>query len=316
MLDEKLETPQKKLSNSLSAPNFIENYSLLDDNLKLNYKYETLKIENNYSTKESIKSYQNSDLNKKNINIPNLKQFEYKEYLYEENDNYNELRIKNKNLKRLFEQANSQLLSCLKKQQEMEAKYENEKEEIIERLTRIQNNYELYANSHRKLQNFEEKFNEVTFKYKELFELNSKTNEKLKEYKNKINKLYKNIDDFIENNYDKDLINMLSFEFLLHLKNEINEQFNLFNNIKQRNNYNEILNDNNFKYYTSRYYNSDYSLLKNKNNYHNLFNINANKYLINKKKGNLINKNDDTKINNINNKKLKKIINDLNNKIK
>ena len=197
----------------------------------------------------------------------------------------------------------------------MEKKYEIEKNLIIEKLTKIQNNYEIYANSHQQLNFFEDKIDEISSTYNQLLKEYLKINEKFKEYKNNLNKLYKNINDFIENNYDKDMVNILSFEYLLYLRNKIKDEFKIINlntknpkpkknNFAQNLKYNEILNNNNNKtanYYTYRFYNSDFS--KNKNNFKNIFGTNTNTFLIKKNKKEFINKNKDKDngINNINN---------------
>jgi len=275
---------EKRLMPSLSVPNFKDKnknkYSFIDNNIKLNFNYAKIDQDNINS------EYKNSIYNRDKI----VNQDEYKYFLYEKEDNYEELVIKNKNLKRLFEQVNHKLLICLKKQQEIESKYENEKKEIIEKLDRIQEKYEIYASSHQQLNNFEDKIDEISTTYNQLLELYFKTNENFKEYKNNLNKLYKNINDFIENNYDNDLVNILSFEFLLHLRNEMKNQFkfNDFsldkNNIIKAKNHKEILNNKTARYYTKNHFNNDFELsqIKNKKTVKNIFNANTNIYLINK----------------------------------
>ena len=334
------ESSKKRLSPSLSVPDFrrTNNNDFTDNTIKLNfnydnYNYNTIKITNkndnnllyfnNYNSKNNYIKNRNTNNTNNNSNFnshcnSNNSQFgnsEYKDYIYEDGDDYEKLILKNKNLKRLFEQANSQLLTCLKKQQEIEKKYEIEKKLIIEKLTKIQNNYEIYANSHQQLNFFEDKIDEISCTYNQLLKEYLKINEKYKEYKNNLNKLYKNINDFIENNYDKDMVNILSFEYLLYLRNKIKDEFkinNIYskskkNNIIQNIKYNEIINNNKTaNYYTYRFYNSDFS--KNKNNYKNIFGTNTNTFLIEKNKKEFINKNKDKdngikyKINNFKNK--------------
>jgi len=214
----------------------------------------------------------------------------YEEYLYKEGDDYEKLILKNKNLKRLFEKVNSQLITCLNKQQKMEQKYQNEKKEIIEKLSKIQENYEIYANSHHQLSNLEDKIDEISSTYNELLELYFKTNEKMKNFRNHVLQFYKNINNFVDNNCDKDKVNILSFEFLLHLRGEIKKQFQISDenpdnkNNTQRNNYNDILNNKTAQYYLNQYHNNDYSKNGGKTERKNIFSTNTNFYLINKTK--------------------------------
>ena len=331
------ESSKKRLSPSLSVPDFrkTNNNDFIDNTIKLNFdygNYNTIKIDNkndnnlffhNHNSKKNyiIKNRNNNNDNNNNVNSyynNNNSKFvnsEYKDYIYEEGDDNEKLILKNKNLKRLFEQSNFQLLTCLKKQQDMEKKYEMEKKAIIEKLTKIQKNYEKYANSHQKLNFFEDKIDEISCTYNQLLKEYLKINENFKEYKNNLNKLYKNINDFIENNYDKDIVNILSFEYLLYLRNKIKDDFKINNsftkskknNIIQNVKYNEILNNKNktANYYTYRFYNSDFS--KNKNNFKNIFDTNTNIILIKKnKKKEFINKDDGIKSKNNNSKKKEK----------
>lgn len=291
---------QKRLTPSLSFSNIREKNNYND--LKLNFNYQINKEETKYNPININNNKIIDNLIPFDINTSKIKKEQYEEYIYEEGDKYEKLINKNKNLKRLFEKVNGQLLTCLKKQQEMEKKYENEKKQIIEKLTKIQSNYEMYANSHQQLNNFEDKIGEISSTYNQLLELYFKTNEKLKEYINYFNKLYKNINNFIEKNYEQDNVNIVSFEFLLHLRNEIKDHFKINElnlnkkNILQRNNYNEIVNNKTARYYTNKYYNYDFSDMKNKNNNTNIFHANTNFYLINKKKKELIKSNKDIKI--------------------
>ena len=263
----KTEYYKKRMSPSLSVPNFNKNNnnSFINKDLKLNMNYYTIKNENDinkYSPNVDYKK-RNDELNYITVKLNNL---EYKDFIYDEGDDYEKLIMKNKNLKRLFEQVNSQLLKSMKKQQEMEEKYEKEKKMIIEKLSKIQNNYEIYANSHQKLNFFENKIEEISSTYQQLLELYLKTNEKFKEYKNNIDKLYNNISNFVENNYEKKSVNVLSFEFLLHLRNEIKDNFKINDNKfkkqnktqSKNNNKNEIKDKKDNKYYTYRYYNNNF----------------------------------------------------------
>ena len=302
MKDETLSTDSthknKKLVPSFSVPNFKEknNSNITDNNnnYRLNFNYDFNKINNNYKQKENSSNNDYKKESNSNINIelyypyfntgnskPKQLYSNYEEYLYKEGDDYEKLILKNKNLKRLFEKVNSQLITCLNKQQKMEQKYQNEKKEIIEKLSKIQENYEIYANSHHQLSNLEDKIDEISSTYNELLELYFKTNEKMKNFRNHVLQFYKNINNFVDNNCDKDKVNILSFEFLLHLRGEIKKQFQISDenpdnkNNTQRNNYNDILNNKTAQYYLNQYHNNDYSKNGGKTERKNIFSTNT-----------------------------------------
>jgi len=56
----------------------------------------------------------------------------------------------------------------LNKQQKLEKKYQNEKKEIIGKLNRFQNIYQIYGNSHHQLSNLEDKIEEISSTYNHL----------------------------------------------------------------------------------------------------------------------------------------------------
>ena len=309
MKDETLSTDSthKKLVPSFSVPNFKEKNNVdianKDNNIyRLNFNYDSNKVIN-YKSKDTSSNNDYKKENNSNINTelyypyfnttnskPKPIYQNYEEYLYKEGDDFEKLILKNKNLKRLFEKVNSQLITCLSKQQKMEQKYQNEKKEIIEKLSKIQENYEIYANSHHQLSNLEDKIDEISSTYNQLLELYFKANEKIKNFKNNVIQLYKNISSFVDNNCDNDKVNILSFEFLLHLKSEIKKQFQINDentcnkNITQRNNYNDVLNNKTAQYYINQYHNNDYSKNEGKTERKNIFSTNTNFYLINKTK--------------------------------
>ena len=57
-----------------------------------------------------------------------------------------------------------------------------------------------------------------------------------KKYKDKIAKIYNNLNKFIENNCENDSANIQSFEYLLHIKKEINDKFNIDEKEDSKNN--------------------------------------------------------------------------------
>ena len=117
-----------RMSPSLSVPNFNKNKKdFISNDLNLNMNYLTIKKDNNEYSPNITYMKKNDDNNELNYNTIYLNNSKYKEFIYNEGDDYEKLVMKNKNLKRLFEQVNSQLLKSLKKQHEMEKKKKNKK---------------------------------------------------------------------------------------------------------------------------------------------------------------------------------------------
>ena len=172
----------------------------------------------------------------------------------------------------------------------MESQYENEKKEILERLSKIQNKYELYAENSQKLNIYKEKLNEITTSYEQLLGLYIKLDCEFKKYKDKIAKIYNNINKFIENNCDNDSAKIQSFEYILHIKKEINDKFNVDekeygkNNkfIKNINCDKKLIQNKLHSYYTKKYHNNDFT--KRNDKIKNTFNKTKNLSLISKKK--------------------------------
>lgn len=221
------ESTKRELKYSSSAQ-----FQLNDDYYSLAYEkpskalsLKAKKIIEKYKKKKYSNIEEDNNLNL--IGASGEEQFEYKQYFYEEGDSYEKLINKNKNLKRLFEQANCSLILCLKKQEKIEKKYENEKRLILEQLNKIQDNYEIYAKSYQKLNEYRQQIKEKENSYNQLLSLYDKDKEKLKEFKIQIFEMHNNIDNFIKNNYKKDSTNLLSLEYLLHLKAEIYEKFKI-----------------------------------------------------------------------------------------
>ena len=274
------ESTSRRLNPSYSAHNFykgIRNQNFLDNK----YFYNNKSLERNNSMNSKY-SYHNMKLTKDYgiIEIPchcccqnrEIISKSYENFFYKEGDEYETLINKNKSLKRLFEQVNAQLSAALERQKQIEKKYESEKIEIISKLNKIQKNYKTYANSHLQLTNFENKLDEISYAYNHLLEIYFQCNEKLREYTNKVNEFSKQINNFIENNYGSESINVLSFEFLLHLKKDIKELMKK-NISKNKFSYKDIVNQKNdrnksVKYFDNKYYNNIYWKNSSKENFY------------------------------------------------
>ena len=277
-------------------------YSTLSNFQTRNSDYRAKKIIEKYTSKNyKTKNYYDNSIcidcqSKGNFNT-------YKKYCYKEGDDYDILKNKNKNLKRLFEEVNCSLILSLKNQEKMETQYENEKKEILERLSKIQNKYELYAENYQKINIYKEKLKEISTSYEQLLGLYIKLDCEFKKYKDKIAKIYNNINKFIENNCENDSANIQSFEYILHIKKEINDKFNVdekeysknYKFIKNINCDKKLIQNKLHSYYTKKYHNNDFTKRndKIKNTYNksknlSLINTKKNGYLIeNKNKNNL-----------------------------
>ena len=152
------ESNLRRNKTSLSSPSLTYEikYSTLNSFQTRNSDYKAKKIIERYTSKYyKTKNYYDNNICidcKSNCNFST-----FKKYCYKEGDDFDILKNKNKNLKRLFEEANCSLILCLKNQEKMESQYENEKKEILERLSKIQNKYELYAENYQKLNIYKEK---------------------------------------------------------------------------------------------------------------------------------------------------------------
>ena len=285
------ESHLRRNKTSLSSPclTYEIKYSTLNNFQTRNSDYKAKKIIEKYTSKcYKSKNYYDNNIC---INCQSKGNFNtYKKYCYKEGDDYDILKNKNKNLKRLFEEANCSLILSLKNQEKMESQYENEKKEILERLSKIQNKYELYAENSQKLNIYKEKLNEITTSYEQLLGLYIKLDCEFKKYKDKIAKIYNNINKFIENNCDNDSAKIQSFEYILHIKKEINDKFNVDekeygkNNkfIKNINCDKKLIQNKLHSYYTKKYHNNDFT--KRNDKIKNTFNKTKNLSLISKKK--------------------------------
>jgi hypothetical protein len=286
------ESTNRRLKASSSTPNFLYDYncSFLNNhtqNRKLNYKAK--KIIEKYTYKGYKDEYSNNDISLSLSYSSKDIQKSYKKFCYKEGDDYDILVNKNKNLKRLFEQANCSLILSLQKQEKMEIKYEKEKKDILEKLSKIQEKYELYAESHQRLNDIKGKTDEITNSYGRLLASYLKLDCQFKKFKDKIEKIYDNINTFIENCYKEKTINILSFEYLLHIKKEISDKLKISDELNSTSNKymtnnleKERINNKIHTYYTKKYHNNDYT--KRNDKIKNKFNKTTNYSLINRYK--------------------------------
>ena len=218
----------------------------------------------NNTSKNSIKNTRSSSPLKINLYSENNSQINFQDYIYDKTDCFNDLIKKNEKLRFLIIQANNKINDLIEKQKESENDYKLEKRSILQQLEKIQKNYKLYANSHKSYKEIKEKLDKLITNYNILnenyFNAKNEYDSILKDYYS----IYEQISYFIETNYEKNNIHQLSFEFILHLKKNIFENYktlsikntfssNIQTNLNTKSNLNNHLNkipdgkNNNFK---------------------------------------------------------------------
>ena len=188
---------------------------------------------------EQLSSFWDSNILEKNpstnnslINIElNSESLDFKNFIYDKRDNFEDLIIKNKKLKELIIQANEKIKNLIKNQKNIENKYVLEKESILEKLEKIHKNYKLYANSHKYYIELETKLNELMKNYNILNDNYLKLNKELKSLHQNYILIFQKVNSFIENN-EQNKSNR-SFEFIIKIKQELFEICNKFENIKK-----------------------------------------------------------------------------------
>ena len=218
----------------------------------------------NNTSKNSIKNTRSSSPLKINLYSENNSQINFQDYIYDKTDCFNDLIKKNEKLRFLIIQANNKINDLIEKQKESENDYKLEKKSILQQLEKIQKNYKLYANSHKSYKEIKGKLDKLITNYNILnenyFNAKNEYDSILKDYYS----IYEQISYFIETNYEKNNIHQLSFEFILHLKKNIFENYktlsikntfssNIQTNLNTKSNLNNHLNkipdgkNNNFK---------------------------------------------------------------------
>lgn len=80
------------------------------------------------------------------------------EFISNENDGIDELKVKNAKLRQLVVQASSKIAEMSKKYSQMENDYKIEKATILSELDRISKNYQIYAESHKQFAQFKNEY--------------------------------------------------------------------------------------------------------------------------------------------------------------
>ena len=177
------------------------------------------------TTRNSLKNTKTSSPVKINLNDQNNPQIKFQDYIYDKSDSFEDLIKKNEKLRLLIVQANNKINDLVQKQKENESDYNLEKKSILQQLEKIQKNYKIYANSHKAYKEIKVKLEKLIVNYNILnenyFNAKNEYDTILKDYYS----IYEQISHFIENNYEKNNIHQLSFEFILHLKKNIYENY-------------------------------------------------------------------------------------------
>ena len=154
---------------------------------------------------------------------------DYKIFLYDKNDTFDMLKLKNENLRNLVIQANDKINLLIKQKNELENEYQIEKKTILQHLEKISQNYKIYANSHKSLKTTEVRMNEFINENQRLLQLNDKVNKSLDQLTNTFYSIYTNIDEFLKKSSEDhiDFNNSMEvFQYLLSLRNKILDDYN------------------------------------------------------------------------------------------
>ena len=177
------------------------------------------------TTRNSLKNTKTSSPVKINLNAQNNPQIKFQDYIYDKSDSFEDLIKKNEKLRLLIVQANNKINDLIQKQKENESDYNLEKKSILQQLEKIQKNYKIYANSHKAYKEIKVKLEKLIVNYNILnenyFNAKNECDSLLKDYYS----IYEEITSFIETNYEKNNIHQFSFEFILHLKKYIYENY-------------------------------------------------------------------------------------------
>ena len=177
------------------------------------------------TTRNSLKNTKTSSPVKINLNDQNNPQIKFQDYIYDKSDSFEDLIKKNEKLRLLIVQANNKINDLIQKQKENESDYNLEKKSILQQLEKIQKNYKIYANSHKAYKEIKVKLEKLIVNYNILnenyFNAKNECDSLLKDYYS----IYEEITSFIETNYEKNNIHQFSFEFILHLKKYIYENY-------------------------------------------------------------------------------------------
>lgn len=179
------------------------------------------------SSKSKSASHRKSSSKDKTKTIRNY--INYQNYLYDENDTFETLIVKNDNLRILLVQANNKLNELFEHQSEVENDFKLEKQSILQQLDKISNNYMIYANSHKVLKETEKKMNNIIQCYSNLNEELSKAKQMLNDVINNYYETFENINDFIASRAEKEsgeFNNKIEFySYMINLRNKMYDNY-------------------------------------------------------------------------------------------
>ena len=210
----------KSQNNSDKKNNHFRNNNFNEFNEQLSSFWDSNILEKNNSTNNSL-----IELNSESL--------DFKNFIYDKNDNFEDLIIKNNKLKDLIIQAKEKINNLIKNQKKIENKYFLEKESILEQLEKIHKNYKLYANSHKNYIELQIKLNELIENYNILNDNYFKVIKELESLHQNYILIFQKVNSFIENN-EKNKSNH-SFEFIIKIKQQL---FEICNNFKPEKNKN------------------------------------------------------------------------------
>lgn len=179
------------------------------------------------SSKSKSASHRKTSSKDKTKTIRNY--INYQNYLYDENDTFETLIVKNDNLRILLVQANNKLNELFEHQSEVENDFKLEKQSILQQLDKISNNYMIYANSHKVLKETEKKMNNIIHCYSNLNEELSKAKQMLNDVINNYYETFENINDFIASRAEKEsgeFNNKIEFfSYMINLRNKMYDNY-------------------------------------------------------------------------------------------
>lgn len=179
------------------------------------------------SSKSKSASHRKSSSKDKTKTIRNY--INYQNYLYDENDTFETLIVKNDNLRILLVQANNKLNELFEHQSEVENDFKLEKQSILQQLDKISNNYMIYANSHKVLKETEKKMNNIIQCYSNLNEELSRAKQMLNDVINNYYETFENINDFIASKAEKEsgeFNNKIEFfSYMINLRNKMYDNY-------------------------------------------------------------------------------------------
>jgi len=222
-----------------SKKNFQSNYNNNNNNSFITTKVPFNDFSNIINSNQNNKITNNKNNTNENENkIIKKNSFELKDYVYDQNDNFNDILNKNNKLRNLIIQANQKILILNKSNEEIQNDFQLEKQSILNQLEKIQENYKLYANSHKILLEFKEKYKNLNNEFN-LIKIN--LNDIIQFFLD----IYEKINQFINDNYIiQNEMQTKSFNFINYIKNILNENFEKYKNNDNNHNNDNFINNN------------------------------------------------------------------------